>query len=120
MFAELGIIFSTIAEARRTPKLTREEFEQRRLGRFRKLVRHANASAVKISMRQTTRNTSLTIADNGRGINPKALADPVSIGLIGMRERAQLIGAKLSISARPGKGTAVVVTVPASAARGRE
>ena len=84
------------------------------------VVRHANASAVKISMRQTTRSTSLTIADNGRGINPKEVADPVSIGLLGMRERAQLIGAKLSISGRPGKGTAVVVTVPAVAARGRE
>jgi two-component system, NarL family, sensor histidine kinase UhpB len=84
------------------------------------VVRHANASAVKISMRQTTRSTSLTIADNGRGINPRALADPISIGLLGMRERAQLIGAKLSISARPGKGTAVVVTVPAGAGRSRE
>jgi two-component system, NarL family, sensor histidine kinase UhpB len=78
------------------------------------VVRHANASAVKISMRQTTRSTSLTIADNGRGINPKALADPVSIGLLGMRERAQLIGARLSISGRPGKGTSVVVTVPSA------
>ena len=84
------------------------------------VVRHANASAVKISMRQTTRSTSLTIADNGRGINQKEVADPVSIGLLGMRERAQLIGAKLSISGRPGKGTAVVVTVPAGVARGRE
>jgi signal transduction histidine kinase len=36
-----------------------------------------------------------------------------------MRERAQMIGAKLSITARPGKGTAVVVTVPAAAAAGR-
>jgi PAS domain S-box-containing protein len=79
------------------------------------VVRHANASAVKISMRQTTRSTSLTIADNGRGINPEALADPVSIGLLGMRERAQLIGARLSISGRPGKGTSVVVTVPSAA-----
>ena len=85
------------------------------------VVRHADASAVKISMRQTARSTSLTIQDNGRGINPKALADPVSIGLLGMRERAQMIGAKLSITARPGKGTAVVVTVPAAAAaRGGE
>ena len=84
------------------------------------VVRHANASAVKISMRQTTRSTSLTIADNGRGINQREVADPVSIGLLGMRERAQLIGAKLSISGRPGKGTAVVVTVPAGVARGRE
>jgi len=83
------------------------------------VVRHADASAVKISMRQTTRSTSLTIQDNGRGINPKALADPVSIGLLGMRERAQLIGAKLSITARPGKGTAVVVTVPAATAARR-
>ena len=82
------------------------------------VVRHANASAVKISMRQTTRSTSLTIADNGRGINPKALADPVSIGLLGMRERAQLIGARLSISGRPGKGTSVVVTVPAAGRSG--
>ena len=83
------------------------------------VVRHADASAVKISMRQTTRSTSLTIQDNGRGINPKALADPVSIGLLGMRERAQLIGARLSITARPGRGTAVVVTVPAATAARR-
>jgi PAS domain S-box-containing protein len=76
------------------------------------VVRHADASAVRILVRQTPRATSVKIQDNGRGITDKALRDRSSIGLLGMRERADLVGAKLSISAAAGKGTAVLITVP--------
>jgi PAS domain S-box-containing protein len=76
------------------------------------VVRHAEASAVKIVMRQTASATSVTIQDNGRGISAEAIGDPASIGLLGMRERADLVGAVLSITTAPGKGTAVLITVP--------
>jgi len=76
------------------------------------VVRHANASAVKILLRGTARVTSVRIQDNGCGITDAALRDPASIGLLGMRERADLMGATLSITARPGKGTVVLISVP--------
>jgi PAS domain S-box-containing protein len=81
------------------------------------VVRHADASAVRIAMRQTPRSTSVKIQDNGRGITAAALRDPSSIGLLGMRERAELVGATLSISATPGKGTTVLIAVPATPRR---
>jgi two-component system sensor histidine kinase UhpB len=76
------------------------------------VIRHANASAVRIALRQSPRSTSVTIHDNGCGITGDAVRDRGSIGLLGMRERAELIGATLTIMSEPGKGTSIVVTVP--------
>jgi two-component system, NarL family, sensor histidine kinase UhpB len=83
------------------------------------VVRHAGASAVRIMMRQTPQHISVKIHDNGRGITREALDDPASIGLLGMRERAELIGARLVISGRAGKGTAILITVPFRGRRAR-
>lgn len=76
------------------------------------VVRHANASAVRITLRQSARGTSVTIHDNGLGITDGAIGNPSSLGLLGMRERAELIAATLTFTSRPGKGTSIVVTVP--------
>jgi PAS domain S-box-containing protein len=76
------------------------------------VVRHADASVIRITMRQTHGSISVRIHDNGRGITAQALDDPASIGLLGMRERADLIGARLVISGQAGKGTAILITVP--------
>jgi two-component system sensor histidine kinase UhpB len=76
------------------------------------IVRHASASVVKILLRQTADTLSVKIQDNGRGMTRQAMDDPASIGLLGMRERAELIGGCLAISSRPGKGTAILITVP--------
>ena len=54
----------------------------------------------------------MKIQDNGRGMTRQAMDDPASIGLLGMRERAELIGGRVTISSRPGKGTAILITVP--------
>ncbi len=82
------------------------------------VVRHANASAITISINGTAGSTSVKIRDNGRGMNADQMADPTAIGLLGMRERAELIGATLSITSNPGKGT--IVSVVASAGAGDE
>jgi two-component system sensor histidine kinase UhpB len=82
------------------------------------VVRHADASAIRVTLKQTPRSVSVTIHDNGRGIAEHALTDPASIGLLGMRERAELVGAGLMISSRPGKGTTVVIAIPIARARG--
>jgi signal transduction histidine kinase len=76
------------------------------------VVRHADASAVRISLASTARAVSVQIADNGRGMNRERWTDPASIGLLGMRERAALAGGALGIVARPGRGTTVRLTLP--------
>jgi PAS domain S-box-containing protein len=76
------------------------------------VVRHANASAIRVTLRQTADQFSVKIQDNGRGITADQLTNRSSIGLLGMRERAELIGARLTISTQPGKGTAIVIVVP--------
>ena len=79
------------------------------------VVRHASASAIAIDINSTSRSTTVKIRDNGRGMSPEQIADPTAVGLLGMRERAELIGATLHISSKPGKGTLVSVTASAHA-----
>ena len=60
----------------------------------------------------------LTISDNGRGFqvpaSPAELAPSGHFGLLGLHERAELIGAHLDIQSSPGQGTLVVVQLPPS------
>ncbi|HYL38397.1 MAG TPA: two-component regulator propeller domain-containing protein [Bryobacteraceae bacterium] len=76
--------------------------------------KHANAKNVWIRMNVESRNLSLCIADDGRGfVRP----DPFSpkkghFGLIGMRERAERLGGRLTLETKPDQGTQVEVTVP--------
>jgi signal transduction histidine kinase len=74
--------------------------------------RHANASAVTITVTQRSKLLSIVIRDNGRGITAAELDDPASIGLLGMRERAAIAGATVAIGATPRRGTAVSVILP--------
>jgi two-component system, NarL family, sensor histidine kinase UhpB len=81
------------------------------------VVRHADASAVRIVMRQQLSRISVRIHDNGRGITEGELDDPKSIGLLGMRERAELIGGQVLFSSQRGKGTVVLIAVPVAGSR---
>jgi two-component system sensor histidine kinase UhpB len=74
------------------------------------VVRHAHATAVELSLEHDEIQTVLTVADDGRGLSPGSL--PSAHGIRGMRERAMLIGAGLSIAPRVGGGTQVQLTVP--------
>jgi len=74
------------------------------------VVRHASASAIVIDINGTSRSTTVKVRDNGRGMSAEQIADPTAVGLLGMRERAELIGATLHIGSKPGKGTIVSVT----------
>jgi signal transduction histidine kinase len=53
----------------------------------------------------------MTVTDNGRGFAPDA-PGPSSYGLSSMRERAEIIGGRLSLDSRPQDGTRVIVNLP--------
>lgn len=79
------------------------------------VVRHAHAGAVRISVRERGRLLTLTIKDNGRGITKAERSSVEAIGLLGMTERARLLGGRVTIAGAPGRGTTVTVTVPIGA-----
>ena len=74
--------------------------------------RHAKASEVKLEVRVSAGRFLMSIEDNGRGFEVTRVSDPHAVGLIGMRERAHLIGAKLDVHSTPGMGTTVRLEIP--------
>jgi two-component system, NarL family, sensor histidine kinase UhpB len=73
-------------------------------------LRHAHASAVTVALEVDAQSVTLRVADDGEGLPPDLPRG--TAGLAGMRERALLVGGRLSIESRPGEGTEVCLTVP--------
>jgi signal transduction histidine kinase len=76
------------------------------------IVRHAEATEVEISLTIRDGAAVLEIGDNGRGVAPEQVADSRSLGLVGMRERASLLGGSVTIHGRPGEGTRITAILP--------
>jgi PAS domain S-box-containing protein len=78
--------------------------------------RHSDASHVKISLEYGPQTTQLAIADDGKGfVSPLPsddLANERKLGLIGMQERARIVGGKLTIRSVLREGTSIVVEIP--------
>lgn len=75
------------------------------------MVRHAQATSVRVAIGRTDGHVRLVIADDGVGFDPAA-TDQGGLGLRGMQERAAGIGATLSVQSHPGSGTRISVEVP--------
>ncbi|HKO32959.1 MAG TPA: GAF domain-containing protein [Candidatus Limnocylindria bacterium] len=78
------------------------------------VVKHANANSARIELRRTGRKVRLTVEDDGIGFDPAEIARG-HLGLIGMQQRAERIGADLEVGHRPGNGTRVRMTLPLAA-----
>ncbi|HYI12157.1 MAG TPA: HAMP domain-containing protein [Thermoanaerobaculia bacterium] len=76
------------------------------------VVRHAGASQVEVSLETRDGAAVLEIRDNGRGITREEVSGPRSLGLLGIRERAELLGGSMVIEGRSGEGTVLTVTLP--------
>jgi signal transduction histidine kinase len=76
------------------------------------VTRHAEATQVEGRLGREDGNIVLEVRDNGRGIGPEQLSAGRSIGILGMRERALLLGGELTISGNPGEGTIVRLRIP--------
>lgn len=78
------------------------------------VVKHANAENARISLRRRARELRLAVEDDGIGFDPTQVPRG-HLGLVGMGQRAERIGAELEIGSRPGGGTRVRVTLPLAA-----
>ena len=76
------------------------------------VAKHAHANQVQVSVARTEGEVSLRVADNGAGFQTTAPRKAGSLGLAGLRERAQLLKGTVNIDSTPGQGTVVVVHIP--------
>jgi signal transduction histidine kinase len=105
--------FSTVGRGREMHPAVRDEVYRIGYEGIRNACVHSGASRIEVAI-EYGRNLTLRISDNGAGIDGAVLETGREghFGLRGMRERAQRIGATLTIASRPESGTAITLIVP--------
>jgi two-component system sensor histidine kinase DegS len=73
-------------------------------------LKHAAAKHILIRLSYSEGSVEVIVRDDGRGFEINTLS-PVGIGFVSMRERADIIGAKLTVHSTPGKGTEIRIAL---------
>lgn len=76
------------------------------------IIRHAKATKVSIKLERKENHILLEVQDNGVGIPENVVKEINSLGLLGMKERALVLGGSVDILGNPGSGTIVTVKIP--------
>jgi signal transduction histidine kinase len=76
------------------------------------VVRHAEARHVSVVVTRKNASVSVVIEDDGKGFEPERAAEGGGVGLLGMRERVQLLDGTLAVESSPGAGTTLVLDLP--------
>lgn len=79
------------------------------------IARHSNATRAELSLVNSGDELQVEICDDGRGVTEEEISDPLSLGLIGIRERAALAGGTVAFSGAPGRGTVIAARFPLTA-----
>ena len=76
------------------------------------VMRHSQASEMRISLSEEGEWLVLSVKDNGIGVAQSSIDHPKSFGILGIRERASLLGGECTIVGKPGKGTTATIRLP--------
>jgi signal transduction histidine kinase len=76
------------------------------------VARHAEATLVKVDLEQDKNSILLKIKDNGLGFEIRKHSGNKTLGILGMKERAAMMGGQYDISSASGQGTTITVKVP--------
>lgn len=76
------------------------------------IARHAEASQAGVLVQKNSSWIVLTIEDDGKGVDLHSLSGSSHLGLVGMRERVEMLGGKMDIESVPGAGTTLYIEVP--------
>ena len=77
------------------------------------VAKHSDATQVEVTLERDSSSILLTVQDNGRGFSTGDPRKPGSYGLVGLRERAILLGGEVEIESTPGRGTRIEMRLPA-------
>ncbi len=77
------------------------------------VIKHSNATKIDVRLYKKNRKVYFYIKDNGLGFNKRKTVDGYSMGLSNMSDRANRVGGKFFISSKSGKGTKIIVSLPA-------
>lgn len=76
------------------------------------IARHSGATLVSVNLKNTEQELVLEVRDNGKGFSGGTENDKKSIGILGMKERAIIMGGTCEVRGNPGQGTVVTLRVP--------
>jgi signal transduction histidine kinase len=81
--------------------------------------KHARASCIRLELAEDVSGHTLRVVDDGVGFDSKGKVEsaPGHLGLTSMRERAEIVGGRVSLGSRPGQGTTVMAWVPRTTAQ---
>jgi signal transduction histidine kinase len=83
------------------------------------VAKHAHADSVDVILERRADHVSLIIEDDGVGFEPRGAEAPLTgFGLLGMQERAALVGATVQVESAAGEGTTVIVRMPVAVTNG--
>jgi len=83
-------------------------------------LKHAQARKISIKLSLQGKNATIVVQDDGRGIDYAAVTASHGIGLAAIRERAELIGAKIEISTKVDEGTRLTLSIPVAETNGMD
>jgi PAS domain S-box-containing protein len=87
------------------------------------IARHADASQAEVKILESNDSVCMKIRDNGKGFAVESVLHTRKckrLGLLGMRERLEMVGGSFSITASPGKGATILARIPLAADRARD
>jgi len=118
---QLKVEIETLGEARPLSEVTEENLLRISQAALTNVVKHAEASVAKISLRFGEQDVTLRIADNGRGFVPGSSPGSAEghFGLVGISERVKRLSGQLEVTSAPGKGTCLEVRIPIRPAKGK-
>ena len=108
--SDIAATFSVTRPADRLPVPVENELLRIMQESLNNVAKHARAQHVEVTWTVDGGNFELEVRDDGRGFEMARGVRDSAYGLVGMRERADVIGAQLTIESRPGGGTTVRVT----------
>lgn len=112
-YHQMDIEFIPIGEEKRLHQKYEVAFFRLVQESLQNAVKHAQATQITVKLEIRHNRLSMIIKDNGKGFDPHIIKDK-SFGLIGMRERVEMLDGELKIDTEVNKGTIIYIAVPAN------